>query len=506
MTLSPRAPLALLQRLQYTSQHIFFPRLAARLIVIACCGLLQVVAPESGAQARDLPDFAPLVAKQAPVVVNIKATQSSRLVSPLQHLGEDTPLPGWLKRFAPKGEPSPGLEDDNQSTGSGFIIGADGYILTNSHVVEGADEILVRLSDRRELAARVIGRDKRSDIALLKVDATGLPVARFGNPALLRVGDWVLAIGSPFGFESSVTAGIVSAKGRSLPDETLVPFIQTDVAINPGNSGGPLFNLKGEVVGINSQIYSRFGGFMGISFSIPIDVALDVQQQLRQFGRVRRGRIGVVIQDVSRDMADSFGLKEPAGALVSGVDPDGPALAAGIKVGDVILRFDGKPVADSIQLPRIVGVVRPGTRAALQIFRAGASRDMNIIVGEFAADEDESAPVTGALSLQPPRGTNRLGLMTQDLTATQKRELKLSGGAAIKQASGVAARAELRTGDVVTAVIARGKTEELRTSEHFNTLVNALEAGTSVSLRVQRGDAVNFVGMKVPAPAGQNKR
>ncbi|MEC5388255.1 Do family serine endopeptidase [Uliginosibacterium sp. H3] len=459
------------------------------------------VLPGTAAQVRDLPDFAPLVAKQAPVVVNITATQSSRVASPLQHLGEDVPMPDWLRRFAPKGsEQQPLPDDDNESTGSGFIIGADGYILTNSHVVEAADEILVRLSDRREFAARVIGRDKRSDIALLKVDAIGLPVARFGNPALLRVGDWVLAIGSPFGFESSVTAGIVSAKGRSLPDETLVPFIQTDVAINPGNSGGPLFNLKGEVVGINSQIYSRSGGFMGISFSIPIDVALDVQQQLRQYGRVRRGRIGVVIQDVSRDIANSFGLKEPAGALVSSVDPDGPAVPAGIKVGDVILAFDGTPVADSTQLPRIVGVARPGSRAVLQVFRSGATRDVPIVVGEFAAEEEEAAPAP-VVAQVPPRGTNRLGLVTQDLSASQRREFKVNGGAVIKQSYGVAARAELRQGDVVTAVVARGKTEEVRSSEHFNTLVNAFEAGISVSLRVQRGDAVNFVGMKVSGVA-----
>ncbi|MDB5888264.1 MAG: periplasmic serine protease, Do/DeqQ family [Rhodocyclales bacterium] len=485
------------------TQYRFF-RISIRYLVALLCGLLWASASSGAVQGRDLPDFAPLVAKQAPVVVNITATQSSRLVSPLQHLGEDAPLPDWLRRFAPKGEQSPAPDDDDQATGSGFIIGADGYILTNSHVVEGADEILVRLSDRREFAARVIGRDKRSDIALLKVDATGLPVARFGNPANLRVGDWVLAIGSPFGFESTVTAGIVSAKGRSLPDETLVPFIQTDVAINPGNSGGPLFNLKGEVVGINSQIYSRSGGFMGISFSIPIDVALDVQQQLRQYGRVRRGRIGVVIQDVSRDVADSFGLKEPAGALVSAVDPDGPAVPAGIKMGDVILRFDGKPVADSVQLPRIVGVTRPGSRAVLQVFRAGAVRDLTIVVGEFAAEEEDAAPV--AVNVPPPRGTNRLGLMTQDLTASQKREFKTTGGAVIKQSSGVAARAELRTGDVVTAVVARGKTEEVRSSEHFNSLVNALDASMSVTLRVQRGDAVNFVGMKVPSTLPGGKR
>ncbi len=405
MTLSLRAP--------YQTQHRLFSRISTRALVALLCGTFWAIASGSPSQPRDLPDFASLVAKQAPVVVNITATQSSRLVSPLQHLGEDTPLPDWLRRFAPKGDPkgndqSPSPDDDDQATGSGFIIGSDGYILTNSHVVEGADEILVRLSDRREFAARVIGRDKRSDIALLKVDATGLPVAHFGSPAALRVGDWVLAIGSPFGFESTVTAGIVSAKGRSLPDETLVPFIQTDVAINPGNSGGPLFNLKGEVVGINSQIYSRSGGFMGISFSIPIDVALDVQQQLRQYGRVRRGRIGVVIQDVSRDVADSFGLKQPAGALVSAVDPDGPAVPAGIKVGDVILRFDGKPVADSVELPRIVGCSASG-HASCGGAKFSAAAHCAIIsinvVGEFAAEDDDEATPVVAPTPSKPRGT-----------------------------------------------------------------------------------------------------
>jgi serine protease Do len=474
------------------SLRCFSPRLSAAPQVLILVLGLWISTP---VLARELPDFVPLVAKQAPVVVNITATQSRPPSSPLQSLGDDAQLPDWLRRFAPKRDQA-GPEEQDQATGSGFIISADGYILTNTHVVEGADEILVRLSDRRELAARVVGRDKRSDIALLKVEASGLPVARFGNMADLHVGDWVLAIGSPFGFESTVTAGIVSAKGRALPDETLVPFIQTDVAINPGNSGGPLFNLKGEVVGINSQIYSRSGGFMGISFSIPIDVAMDVQQQLRQYGRVRRGRIGVAIQDVTRDLADSFGLPKPSGALISAIDSDGPAAQIGLKLGDIILAFGGKPVADSVELPRIVGVVRPGTRVSMQVFRNGALRDIPVVVGEFPSDEPDPVPVASAPPL-PPRNANRLGLVTQDLSSQQKREFKLSAGASIRQSFGVAARAELRAGDVVTALVARGKTEEIRSADHFNSLVNALEAGSAVTLRVQRGDVINFVGMRL---------
>ncbi|MFT3736189.1 MAG: Do family serine endopeptidase [Rhodocyclaceae bacterium] len=474
---------------------------AARFAAIpgAALVLLVVLMLAQPVVARELPEFAQLVAKNAPVVVNITATQSSRRAeNPLRSLGEDTPLPDWLRRFSPRKEaPVPGEEE--QATGSGFIIGADGYILTNAHVVEGADEILVRLSDRREMAARVVGRDQRSDIALLKVDASGLPVARLGKPETLNVGDWVLAIGSPFGFESTVTAGIVSAKGRALPDETLVPFIQTDVAINPGNSGGPLFNLKGEVVGINSQIYSRSGGFMGISFAIPIDVALDVQAQLRQYGYVRRGRIGVIIQDVTREIADSFGISEARGALVSGVDPDGTAIRAGVEQGDIVLAFGGKPVADSIEMPRIVGVVRPGSKVPMQIFRAGSVRELMVEVGEFARLEADTPP---APVKEPAlRGANGLGLVTQDLTPAQKREMGLNGGAAIRQSASVAARAELRAGDVVTAVVSRGKLVEVRSAEHFNQLTNALTPGAAVTLRVQRGDAQNFVGLRVPAKA-----
>ncbi len=311
--------------------------------------------------AAQLPDFTDLVEKQGATVVNISTTQTVR--SPLgspqaPQLQEDDPFYEFFRRFVPNPGPR---EFQNNSLGSGFIISTDGYILTNAHVVEAADEINVKLNDKREFKAKVIGSDKRTDIALIKIEATGLPAVRFGDPNKLKVGEWVIAIGSPFGFENSVTAGIVSAKGRSLPQENFVPFIQTDAAVNPGNSGGPLFNMAGEVIGINSQIYSRTGGFMGLSFAIPIDVANDIATQLKTGGRVTRGRIGVVIQPVTRELAESFGLPKPAGALVSSVEKGSPAEKAGIEAGDVILKFNGRDVTSSEDLPRLVGGTKPGS-------------------------------------------------------------------------------------------------------------------------------------------------
>ncbi len=313
-----------------------------------------------------LPDFTDLVEKQGPAVVNISTTQTvrSQLGAPqMPQLQEDDPFYEFFRRFVPNPGPR---EFQNNSLGSGFIISADGYILTNAHVVEAADEINVKLNDKREFKAKVIGSDKRTDIALIKIDAAGLPSVKFGDPNKLRVGEWVIAIGSPFGFENTVTAGIVSAKVRSLPQENFVPFIQTDAAVNPGNSGGPLFNMRGEVVGINSQIYSRTGGFMGLSFSIPIDVANDIATQLKTTGKITRGRIGVVIQPVTKELAESFGLPKPAGALVSSVEKGSPADKAGIEAGDVILKFDGKPVTSSEDLPRLVGATKPATKVAVQ--------------------------------------------------------------------------------------------------------------------------------------------
>src|SRR5687767_12645884 len=349
------------------------------------CALLLVVPMATAAQ---LPDFTELVEKQGPAVVNISTTQSVRnpLLPQVPNLQEDDPFYEFFRRFMPQPGPGTPREFQSQSLGSGFIISADGFVLTNAHVVEAADEITVKLTDKRELKARVIGSDKRTDIALLKIDATGLPFVRFGNPERLRVGEWVVAIGSPFGFENTVTAGIVSAKGRSLPQENFVPFIQTDVAVNPGNSGGPLFNLRGEVVGINSAIYSRTGGFMGLSFAIPIDVANNIVEQLKTAGRVIRGRIGVVIQPLTKELADSFGLTKPQGALVSSVEKGGPAEKAGVEPGDVILRFDGKPVSSSEDLPRLVGGTRPGSKASLQVWRNKQTRDLPVVVAELQDD------------------------------------------------------------------------------------------------------------------------
>src|SRR5437868_5410069 len=383
---------------------------------------------------RDLPDFTRVVEEQGNAVVNISTTQAVRRSAALPQMPgiEDEEVLEFFRRFIPRqpgpGQPAPGNpapRPESRSLGSGFVISQDGYVLTNAHVVEGADEITVKFTDKREFKAKVIGADKRTDIALIKIDATGLPAVRFGDPQKLKVGEWVVAIGSPFGFDNTVTAGIVSAKGRSLPQDTFVPFIQTDVAINPGNSGGPLFNMRGEVIGINSQIYSRSGGFMGISFAIPADVALDVQKQLKDKGRVARGRIGVVIQEVTRDLATSFGLDRPRGALVNSVEKGSPADRAGVEATDIILSFDGKAVESSSDLPRIVGGTRPGTQSALEVWRKGKSRSLTLSVGELQEDRVASA--------EKPRGekpaatpANRIGIVVAELSAEQKKELRVA--------------------------------------------------------------------------------
>src|SRR5690349_20580614 len=342
------------------------------------------------AQAQ-LPDFTRLVEDQGNAVVNISTTQAVRRSAALPQVPgiEDEEVLEFFRRFIPRqpgpGNPAPGPapRSESRSLGSGFIISQDGYVLTNAHVVEAADEITVKFTDKREFKARLIGADKRTDIALLKIDAAGqLPAVRFGDPSKLKVGEWVVAIGSPFGFENTVTAGIVSAKGRSLPQENFVPFIQTDVAINPGNSGGPLFNMRGEVIGVNSQIYSRTGGFMGLSFAIPADVALDIQKQLREKGRVARGRIGVVIQEVTRDLATSFGLDRARGALVNSVEKGSPADKAGVEATDIITGFDGKQVESSSDLPRIVGSTRPGSTVPVEVWRKGTTRKLNVTVAD----------------------------------------------------------------------------------------------------------------------------
>lgn len=457
------------------------------------------LAPLASAQAvKGLPDFTELVERQGPAVVNVSTTQvvRSNRAPPQLPFDEDDPMFDFFRRFMPpEARPNTPREFENRSLGSGFIISADGYILTNAHVVDSADEISVKLTDKREYKAKVIGADKRTDVALLKIDATGLPTVRLGDPSQLKVGEWVVAIGSPFGFDNTVTAGIVSAKGRSLPQENYVPFIQTDVAINPGNSGGPLFNMRGEVVGVNSQIYSRSGGFMGISFAIPIDVAMDVQGQLRQFGKVNRGRIGVVIQEVTKELADSFGLPRTSGALVNAVEPNGPADKAGILPGDVILRFDGKPVSNSIDLPRVVASTKPGTRVPIQVWRKGTTRDLVVAIGEMP-DEGQSTRKESRKGAKPERAFNKLGLLVSDLTADQKRELRVPSGLVVDDVRGPAARSELRPGDLLLAIIDRGTTTELRSVEQFNRLLAQVEKNANVTLLVRRGDIQTFVTLK----------
>ncbi len=445
------------------------------------------------ATAAQLPDFTELVEKQGPAVVNISTTQSVRnpLLPQIPNLPEDDPFYEFFRRFIPQPGPGQGpREFQSQSLGSGFIISQDGYILTNAHVVEAAEEITVKLTDKREFKAKVIGADRRTDIALIKIDATGLPAVRFGDANRLKVGEWVLAIGSPFGFENTVTAGIVSAKGRSLPQETLVPFIQTDVAVNPGNSGGPLFNMRGEVVGINSQIYSRTGGFMGLSFAIPIDVANDIAQQLRTTGKVTRGRIGVVIQPITKELADGFGLPRVQGALVNSVEKGGPAEKAGVEPGDVILRFDGKPVNASEDLPRIVGATRPGAKVPMQIWRNKAARDVQVVVSEMQDDRTRQARRGG----KPPAVVpGQYGLTLADLTDAQRSELKLAGGVLVENAQGAAARAGIRRGDVILAV----NNQDVKSVEQFNQMMGQFDKGRIVALLVRRGTNSLYIPFRV---------
>ena len=439
--------------------------------------------------SAQLPDFTDLVEKQGAAVVNISTTQASRstLSQQLPQLDENDPFFEFFRRFAPNQGPR---EFQPQSLGSGFIISADGYILTNAHVIDGAEEVTVRLTDKREFKAKVIGADRRTDVALIKIDASGLPAVRFGDPGKLRVGEWVVAIGSPFGFDNTVTAGIVSAKGRSLPQENFVPFIQTDVAVNPGNSGGPLFNMRGEVVGINSQIYSRTGGFMGLSFAIPIDVANDIGQQLRTTGKVTRGRIGVVIQQVSKELADGFGLPKPQGALVNSVEKGGPADKAGIEAGDVILRFDGKPVNSSEDLPRVVGGTKPGSKVVVQVWRNKATRDLQVVVAEL--NEDRTGRQARSGKPQPPVAAH-FGMGVTDLTDAQRKELKVEGGVFVDNVQGVAARAGLRRGDVILAV----NNQDVKTVEQFRQLMGSFDKGRIVALLVRRGGNSLYIPLRL---------
>ena len=467
-------------------------RLMAVFSLLLAFGLAQ-------AQVRGLPDFTELAEKQGQAVVNISTTQHARSQgagSPFP-FDENDPAFEFFKRFFPR-IPQGGMpprEFENRSLGSGFIISGDGYILTNAHVVDAADEVTVRLTDKREFKAKIVGADKRTDVALLKIDANALPTVRLADPNQLKVGEWVVAIGSPFGFDNSVTAGIVSAKGRSLPQENYVPFIQTDVAINPGNSGGPLFNLNGEVVGINSQIYSRSGGYMGVSFAIPIDVAMDIQQQLRSTGTVKRGRLGVVIQEVTKELAESLGLSRPMGAVVNAVDRDGPAAQAGLEPGDVILKFDGKTVNNSADLPRMVAATAPGSRASLQVWRKGKVRDISVVIGRMLEDEPVRARNQRGQKV-PEQAANRLGLIVSELNAQQRRDLNLDGGVLIEEVRNTGIRADLRQGDIILAVISRGSTTEVKSVDQLNKLLAQFEKGANITLLVRRGEMQTFITIR----------
>ncbi len=446
-------------------------------------------------QAAELPDFTGLVEKHGVAVVNISAVQSlnvmnNQIIPEMPGIPENSPFYDFFRRHI---QPFPGpRKSEPKSLGSGFIISSDGYILTNAHVVETADEITVKLNDKREFVAEIIGTDRKTDIALIKISASDLPVVAQGNPENLKVGEWVIAIGSPFGFEHSVTAGIVSAKGRSLAQENYVPFIQTDVAINPGNSGGPLFNMKGEVVGINSQIYSRTGGFMGLSFAIPINVATEIADQLKISGKVSRGRIGVMIQEVTKELAESFGLTDSRGALVVSIEKNGPAGKAGVQARDIILKFDEKEVLTSSDLPRIVGNTKPGSKVTIQIWRDGALRTVKVEVGETPSDEgSESRKLKQS---KKPDTSNRLGLALSEVTDEQKKQLEIANGLLVEDMqSGIASRSGIRIGDIILGF----NSKDVKSVAQFNELLNQVQSGKNIALLVKRGEITTFITMKL---------
>jgi serine protease Do len=441
------------------------------------------------AQGKDLlPNFADLAEKQGPAVVNVSTSQTVHAQS-LPPGSEDDPFNDFFRRFGPQPPPR---DYESRSLGSGFILSQDGYILTNAHVVEAADDITVRLTDKREFKAKVVGADRRTDVAVLKIEATGLPVVTVGDPNKLRVGEWVVAIGSPFGFDNSVTAGIVSAKGRSVPQEAnFVPFIQTDVAINPGNSGGPLFNLAGEVVGINSMIFSRTGGFMGLSFAIPIDVAIDVAKQLQATGRVSRGKIGVLIQEVTKELAESFALPKPTGALVSSVEKGSPAEKAGIQPSDVILKFDNREISTSNELPRIVAATKPGSKVNLQVWRKGEKKDLQIMVGETPDERVARRQPAGKKSSGETLA--KLGLSVVELTSDQKNELSVTNGVLVENAEGPAQKAGIRRGDVIQAV----NNQDVKSVEELNRLLSPVDRSRTVAVLIKRGEGSVYIPLKL---------
>jgi serine protease Do len=476
-------------------------KIVAAALVPALIGIYYVLAlPGStlaGAQVKDesqsaplvtgLPDFTKLVELYGPAVVNVSASRNMPVAraTPFPGLPESDPFFDFFRRFSPPNQPQ-GEAPLQRGQGSGFVVDPDGLILTNAHVVADATEVTVKLTDRREFDAKVIGVDRRTDVAVLRIDARDLPSVRIGDPGKLKVGEWVIAIGSPFGLENSVTSGIVSAKSRSLPDGTYVPFIQTDVAVNPGNSGGPLFNMRGEVVGINSQIFSRTGGYMGLSFAIPIDMAMNVKDQLVAHGSVTRGRIGVNIQEIDQALANSFGLSKPQGALVSRVEPGSPAEKAGIRAGDVILGVNGQQLQQLSELPATIAEIKPGTSIQLQVWRDRASRDIAVTVEKLhedkvAAEDDDGKPESG-----------KLGLALRELTEQERAALDTDGGLVVESVEGVAAKAGIERGDVILAV---GDTP-VRSVEQLRKLTD--KSGKTFALLIQRKDIRTYI----PVPVG----
>ena len=445
--------------------------------------------PAQSAGRLALPDFSGLVEQVGPAVVNISVSSVDRSRAVRPQLDENDPFYEFFRRFGIPGMPgAPGGQGGQprvqQGVGSGFIISADGYALTNAHVVDGADDIMVRLTDKREFKAKLIGLDKRTDVALIKLDATGLPTVKIGDPVRAKAGQWVVAVGSPFGLESTVTAGIISSKARRLEGESFVDYIQTDVAINPGNSGGPLLNLDGEVIGINSQIYSRSGGYMGISFAIPIDTAMKVREQLQQFGKVQRGKLGVGIQGMDKDMALALGLEKPMGALVREVEPGSPADKAGILAGDVVLQVDATKVDEVGDLSRIIGNQRPGDTVKLKVWRDKKSRDISVKLAEMSSE------VASTTEEEPKAAGGKLGLTVRPLTSSEASRLNVPGGLFVEEATGAGAQAGLRTGDVILSA------NNVRV-DSVESLRRATESGNRHMLLVQRGNSRQFVVLRV---------
>lgn len=454
----------------------------------------------TGLAAKDLPDFTELAEKQSPVVVNISSIQKNRANAMGQISPEDEQMQEFFKRFGipvPPGMPPPNgrgqqpLPDKQVSaTGSGFIVTSDGFILTNAHVVKDADEVMVKLNDKREFKAKVIGIDLRTDVAVLKISANNLPKVSIGNPDTIKVGEWVAAIGAPFGLENTMTVGIVSAKGRALPQENFVPFIQTDVAINPGNSGGPLFNLKGDVIGINSQIYSRTGGYMGLSFAIPINVAMDVMSQLRTNGKVIRGWLGIAIQEVTKELSESFGMKNTNGALVAGIEKGAPAEKGGLQPGDVITKFDNKLIEASSDLPKAVGNTKPGKTVVAEVFRKGSIKTLNLTVGEMPSDQSE---VIASNKAPDKADVNRLGLVLKEAPPQQRKKMNGKKGLLVVDAQGSAAAAGIRRGDIVLAL----NNSEVESAEAFAKDVSTIPNGKTVALLILRNDETLYVPVKI---------